>query len=208
MNAAHATARRSPARRFCRRIATALLLSWCVAVGAPQRASEQDVEAAYLVNFLRYTQWPEHSFATPTSPYVLTVVGSAEIASSVRAVAQAAGPIDGRPIEVRWMGNAESGVGPAVPARDVADGWRASHLLFIHQSAGSDAERHVVQLAGEPVLTVSDLPGFTAAGGMLELVRASGHVVFDANPAAIRNSGLVVSAKVLKLARSIGGPPA
>jgi len=196
------------ARRSWRRVALVLLLSCCGPTPAQQRVSEQDVEAAYLVNFVRYTQWPQQSFATPTSPFVLTVVGSAEIASSVRAVAKAAGSIDGRAIDVRWIDNTAAGVSPAVPARDVAEGWRESHLVFIHQSAGSDAERHIAQLAGEPVLTVSDLPGFTAAGGMLELVRSSGHIVFDANPAAIRNSGLVVSAKVLKLARSIGGPPA
>ena len=198
----------APSRHSWRRIALVLLLACGAPAAAQPRASEQDVEAAYLVNFVRYTQWPQASFATPTAPFVLTVVGSQEIADRVRAVAGAAGTIDGRRIDVRWMGNAAAGAGPAVPARDVADGWRASHLVFIHQSAGNDAERHVAQLAGEPVLTVSDLPGFTAAGGMLELVKSSGHVVFDANPAAIRNAGLVVSAKVLKLARSIGGPPA
>ncbi len=51
------------------------------------------------------------------------------------------------------------------------------------------------------MLTVSDVPGFAQSGGMLGLVRRSGSIVFEANPVAIRNSRLMLSAKVLKLAR-------
>ena len=64
-----------------------------------------------------------------------------------------------------------------------------------------DAE--LAPLAGQPVLTVGDQAGFNAAGGMIELVSVAGRIVFQANPAAIRNAGLVVSAKVLKLARAV-----
>ena len=52
-----------------------------------------------------------------------------------------------------------------------------------------------------PVLTVSDVPGFAAQGGMLGLVRSGRHMAFEANPDAIRNGGVSLSAKVLKLAR-------
>jgi hypothetical protein len=45
------------------------------------------------------------------------------------------------------------------------------------------------------------VPGFTQSGGMIGLVRRSDSIVFEANPVAIRNSRLMLSAKVLKLAR-------
>ena len=79
---------------------------------------------------------------------------------------------------------------------------RASHLVYFH---GASAELHPKALAdlwGQPVLTVSNSPGFTSAGGMIGLFRSGRNIVFDANPVAIRNSGLQVSAKVLKLARA------
>jgi hypothetical protein len=56
------------------------------------------------------------------------------------------------------------------------------------------------------VLTVSDVPGFAAGGGMLGLVRSGRTLAIEANPDAIRASGISVSAKVLKLARLWGGP--
>lgn len=169
-----------------------------------------DIEAAYLLNFLRYTQWPPERFAGPESPYVLSVVGSPELAARVRAMVATAGRIDGRPVEVRTLASARGSLrAPLDSARD-ADTLRqlrASHLVFFDQRAGAVHPRVLSDLWRYPVLTVSNQSGFTESGGMLGLFPASGRVVFEANPAAIRNSGLVVSAKVLKLARSRARTP-
>lgn len=165
---------------------------------------EVEVEAAYLVNFLRYTQWPDGSFEGPRSPYVVTVVGSERAAASVRAVAAAAGNIEGRAIEVRWLPDGRGS--RALPFDSQQDAQartalRGSHLVFFHRSAGRVHPQVMSDLAKQPVLTVSDTEGFTGGGGMLGLVRVGQRIIFEANPGAIRSSGLLVSAKVLKLAR-------
>jgi hypothetical protein len=73
--------------------------------------------------------------------------------------------------------------------------------VFFHRSAGRVHPQVLSDLARLPVLTVSDTDAFIANGGMLGLVRLDRRIVFEANPGAIRNAGLMVSAKVLKLAR-------
>ena len=166
---------------------------------------EVEVEAAYLVNFLRYTQWPSTSFTGPNSPYIVTVVGSQQAADSVRAVAAAAAGIEGRAIEVRWLARARGSRDvPFDSALDVQarDQLRASHLVFFHRSSGPVHPQVLTDLASRPVLTVSDNDDFTVQGGMLGLVRSDRRIVFQANTSAIRGSGLLVSAKVLKLARA------
>jgi hypothetical protein len=184
-----------------------LLLGWAMQpamAGDGRVPRATDVEAAYLVNFLRYTQWPEHCFASPDAPIVLTVVGPSEVAERVRAVAAAAGPIDGRVIEVRSLasprGSLEAPLG-SERDREAAEQMRASHLVFFHDGSPALHPRVLADLWGQPVLTVGTARGFTARGGMLGLFRSGGSVRFEANPGAIRKSGLVVSAKVLKLAR-------
>jgi hypothetical protein len=177
-----------------------------VAVAAAQRPQpgEAEIEAAYLVNFLRYTQWPQSSFENASSPYVITVVGAERIADGVRAVALAAGNIEGRGIEVRWLPDARgSRAAPFDSAQDTQAraALRGSHLVFFHQSAGRVHPQVLSDLSHTPVLTVSDTDGFTGSGGMLGLVRVDRRIVFEANPGAIRNASLLVSAKVLKLAR-------
>jgi hypothetical protein len=165
---------------------------------------EEEVEAAYLVNFLRYTQWPASSFESPSSPYVICVVGSERSYAAVRAVAAAAGALEGRAIEVRWVRAARgsrSAPFDSAEDHDARSQLRGSHLVFFHRSAGRVHPQVVADLASLPVLTVSDTDAFIAKGGMLGLVRLDRRIVFEANPGAIRNAGLVVSAKVLKLAR-------
>jgi hypothetical protein len=187
-----------------------LLLACLIPAGAawaqaPHAPGEVEVEAAYLVNFLRYTQWPTTSFGAPASPFVVTVVGSEQAAASVRAVATAAGSIDGRPIEVRWL---PQGRGTrATPFDSPQDqearaALRNSHLVFFHRSAGRVHPQVLTDLAGAPVLTVSDNDDFTSQGGMLGLLRSDRRILFQANTSSIRNAGLLVSAKVLKLARA------
>lgn len=170
--------------------------------------SEAQVQAAYLVNFLRYTEWPARSFDSPDAPYVIAVIGDVGVADSVRAVAGAAARINGRTIEVRWIPGARgSRAAPFDSEQDRENllQLRRSHLVFFHASAGAIPSKALSDLWGQPVLTVSDVPDFTRAGGMIGLVRTSGHIVFQANPVAIRSAHLMLSAKVLKLARLTAG---
>jgi hypothetical protein len=192
------------------RVAMLLVLATAFAATAqtetePESTAELQVEAAFLVNFVRYSDWPPQRFDGPASPYVVTVLGSQEATAALGAVAAAAGDIQGRRIVVRRLdfprdaGMAQRG---AATAR-----LRDSHLVFIHHSANA-APRDVLRLlAGAPVLTVSDVPGFAANGGMLGLVRSGRRLAFEANPAAIQAANLAVSAKVLKLARIRGRAP-
>jgi hypothetical protein len=174
---------------------------------APARAqdepqSELQVEAAFLVNFLRYTQWPPDRFGNPADPLVITVVGDEQAATTLRRLTEVVVPIDGRRIEVQRLEfpqGADATVRTAISER-----LRHSHLVFVHDS--DEPLEHILDdLSGQPVLTVGDGRDFARQGGMLGLQRRGGRIVFEANPEAIRNARLVLSAKVLKLARLVKG---
>jgi hypothetical protein len=93
------------------------------------------------------------------------------------------------------------------PGRGRASARRAlhgAHAVFIEAQAWPGATAWLDEFVGQPVLTVGDAPGFARDGGMLGLVQQGSRIVFDANPTAIRVSGLQVSSKVLKLARIVG----
>lgn len=201
---APATDFRSAWRRARAAFAALLLCAASVAAAQEREAGDErelQVEAAFLVNFVRYTDWPPGRFASPGAPYVAIVVGSERDAALVAAVAGAAGAIDGRRIAVRRADPAE--------VRRQAGGraLQGGHLVFVRADAGVSCERVRRLLDGAPVLTVGDAPGCAAEGGMLGLVRVERHLAFEANPSAIRAAGLAVSAKVLKLARLRGDAP-
>lgn len=166
-------------------------------VAAAGRAPTVAVEAAFLVNFMRFTQWPADRLPADDNPYIVAVVGSDTAADTIRTVASAADAIQGHPIAV-----------VDVDPRDVErrqakalEVLRGSHLVFV-QSNDSDVRRQVFDtLDGSAVLTVGDTPDFAARGGMLGLVRSGSHLALEANPDEIQAAGVQVSAKVLKLAR-------
>jgi hypothetical protein len=186
-----------------------LALAFAFALAAPVRAqeaasaSEAQVEAAFLVNFVRYTDWPEDGMqGVADRPYVITVVGHAEVARNLERLAGVVAPVRGRRIEVRQLEFPE-GADATVRAA-ISERLRRSHLVYVHETR-EPMEAILGELSGQPVLTVSDREGFAQAGGMLGLERRGGRIVFEANPAAIRNARLVVSAKVLKLATLVDG---
>lgn len=166
-------------------------------VQAQEGSQALQVEAAFLVNFVRFTQWPPNRFNNTDTPYVIAVVGGDDVAQTVRTVANAAGNIQGRDIAVVRVDPADV-EGRQKQALDIV---RGSHLVFV-RSSDADVRRQVLAaVAGTPVLTVGDEPEFAARGGMLGLVRAGDHLAFEANPEQIQAAGVQLSAKVLKLAR-------
>jgi hypothetical protein len=196
------TRRKAPVAAPVRwRAAIAVAVALCAALGGTRGALADDerelqVEAAFLVNFVRYTDWPPGRLGPPGAPYVVSVLGSEDDARDVADVASAAGTIGGRRIEVQR-------VDPDRLSRSAAKVRRlqASHVVFVRADSGVRCATVRSLLGGAPVLTVGDATGCAATGGMFGLVRVDRHLAFEANPDEIHAAGLAVSAKVLKLAR-------
>jgi hypothetical protein len=201
----HARARRSGRGAWRRWVATLALVASLACPASAQETSaalETEVEAAFLVNFLRYTDWPPERALPPGEPLVITVVGHEAMAAALVRLADVVPPVRGRRIHVQQLEFPEGA--DATVRTSLSDRLRGSHLVFVHHSR-EPVDAILGDLSGQPVLTVSDQPGFVAGGGMLGLRRLGSRIVFEANPAAIRNARLVVSAKVLKLARIVEG---
>jgi hypothetical protein len=83
-------------------------------------------------------------------------------------------------------------VGPPFTACDV---------IYMHSSFVD--WRRLLNAQRTPALTVGDVPGFLAAGGMIELLIDNDSVRFDVNLAALREQRIRLPAQVLKLARQV-----
>lgn len=175
-----------------------------VPVSAAEAAAVEPAElkAAFLVNFARYTEWPASRFEHAASPLVVAVIGDPEVAEELAEIAERTDSIGGHPLEVRAM------------RLSPPESWRRSrmleelrevHVVYLGPEAADGARELLRDLGGVPVLTVGDVPGFAADGGMIGLRRDRRRLEFDANPEAIKAGGVAVSARVLKLARIVSG---
>ena len=191
-----------PARRprSALRAAVALVAALCAARAADSQptlvAESEDeraaaIKAAFVLNFARYATWPADRFARPDSPIVARVLGDPLVAEALTQLAARAGEVSGRHLVV------------ATSANGLADG-ESPHLVYIgHYTPAEDVPALVDELAGAGVLTVGDVDDFAHLGGMLGLVLEGNRILFDANVAALSESGIGISARVLKLARYI-----
>lgn len=187
-----------------------LVVLFCLAValvaGMPGRAARTDIESvyeAYVINFVRYTRWPDSG--TAGTPYVIAVLGSPESAASLRELAALSGPIDGHPLVVRSLT-----LNAIAPARDQAtkalrDGLDDARVIYVAPSHRGWNDAAIGAVANRPVLTVGVGGAFVAQGGMLGLFEHDGRVNFSANDSAIKAASIDVSARVLMLARQ--APP-
>lgn len=171
------------------------------------------IKAAYVLNFLKYAQWPKGSFPEDdaTSPIVMTVVGEDPLIRRMLSQSLENARIGDRTVKVSYdslptlssSADAEARKAYERQIEELATTLRRSHAVFVCQQESSAAGPLLKAIADAPILTLSDEENFAEQGGMLALTIRDNRVVFDANPAVIRRAGLQISAQVLRLARIV-----
>jgi hypothetical protein len=149
-----------------------------------QEVTGPALKAAFLFNFVKFTQWPEGTLpeAAPVRMCVLQdpAVGNA-LAQAVRG---------------RSVRGHEIRVSEPAPT----DTLRDCHVLYV--SGARPAVQQVVALVGDaPVLTVSDVRAFSEIGGIAQLHVQQGQLRFAVAVDTARRSGLQISSRLLALSR-------
>jgi hypothetical protein len=168
-------------------LAAAILVAWSTVAAADDAAiDEYKVKAAYLYNLTKFVTWPDSSFSDRTS-FVITVLG-----------ADPFGPT----IDQLLADRTAVGRNIRLEHEDTVQHLHRCQILFISRSLQPEVETILAQVAGRPVLTVSDMAGFEDKGGIFTFYLEGPNVRFDINQNAAHKAGLQVSAKLLSLAKT------
>jgi hypothetical protein len=158
-------------------------------VAVAQTVPANAVKAAYLTKFAPFVDWPKTS-EPADAPFVICVAGGDPFGDVLDRVA-ARQKIGSHPIVIRHLKAFEPGC----------------KVLY----ASPSAEKSVAQIfdpaANAPVLTVSDSDSDGGTHGIICFVRDKSHVRFDIDAGAARQHGLVMSSKLLDLARKVVNAP-
>lgn len=161
-------------------------------LGAPAASiaqPEQNVKAAFVFNFVRFTEWPAPRLPARDSPLSLCVWSNdARLSESMKALA-------GRPVDARTF---------RVFDVDRPDELGKCHALFIADaSPGGPVAAWLRKAESLGVLTIGDSDGFAASGGMIGLVSDGSRMRFDINDKAVKRSGLKLGSQLYQLGRSV-----
>ena len=83
-------------------------------------------------------------------------------------------------------------------------GLASCHAVLIGAVDRKQLDALLARTAGRPVLTIADTPGAASAGVIINFYAEDDHVKYEINVRAADDSGLVLRAKLLKLARIVG----
>jgi hypothetical protein len=163
-----------------------------LAVGAlPTRAgdsrlSEYQVKALDLFNFTKFVDWPAGSFADDRSPFGICVLGDDPFGKFLDQILEGE-QINGRKLAIQRL-------------RRVAEP-KSCQILFV---SGSEKEvARTLASLGPGVLTVGEGEAFRRAGGVITFVLENRRVRFDINQRAAGSARLVISSRLLKVARTV-----
>ncbi len=159
------------------------------AKGDPQtlHASQSDVEAAYLYDFAKFVHWPGEAHLTVMN---ICILGHDPFGSSLDRI------VRGERIDNHTL---------TVTRLNEMSGSYSCAMVFIASSEEPRLTEEMLVLAGSPVMTVSDMPGFMERGGMIQFVLKDDRVRFKVNLNATNKCGLKVSSQLLKVAEAVEG---
>ena len=159
--------------------ASLTLLNPCAAAELP----EYRLKAAYLYNFAQFTSWP------------------ADVGKTLRLCTYGSDPfgveLDG--LEDKPVGDRTLRLQRQVRLEDVA----VCQVLYVSRGAMAALPAVQREIAGRPVLLVTDSPGAARRGAMLNMTVAQNRVTFEANRRAAGDAALDLSFRLLRLATEV-----
>jgi hypothetical protein len=152
------------------------------------QSKEYQVKAAFLYNFAQFVSWPETAFTNADEPFQIGILGEnpfgGDLNETVRGEA-----IHGHRIAIVESRRAES----------LAD----CQIVFISKAEAAHAADVFSKLGSKPILTVSEISGFTRHGGVINFYRDGSKVRFEINPDAAEKNSLKLGSELLSVGKII-----
>lgn len=154
--------------------------------GLARSATDYEVKAAYLYNFIKFVHWDRSAHAE-AEELNLCVLGKHPFRDILR-------PLSSRKIQKRKLNltylTENSGLGEC-------------QVLFVSSSEKKQLQEILKAADDKRILTVSDIKGFIREGGVIGFVSVGNVIRFEVNLGAARKASIHLSSKLLELAEEV-----
>ena len=148
---------------------------------------EYKLKAAFILNFSKFTNWPENAFSEESKFFQVCIVGQDPFGLTIAGLESK--ELSGRRVQLNYP--------------DLQDGLESCHAVFIGKSEEQNIEQILYNIDGLPILTISDIENFAEQGGMFEFIRIEKKLSFIINNQQASSNGLQVSSALLNLAAKV-----
>lgn len=158
---------------------------------ADDRAGEISVKAAIAHKIAKFVTWPDGRFEGDNRFLRICVLGDQVTVDAFNVVANR--PIHGRDLRVTLAPD------PLLVAA-------SCDVLYLGEGDERESVDWLASVAGQPVLTFGESGRYGGEGSIVRMTVRRNRVSFSINLEANENTGLRISAQLLQLAASVGGP--
>lgn len=163
------------------------------ATAAPPAASEYEVKAAFLYNFIKFVEWPAKAFPSQNSPIIIGVLADDD------PFAGSKGNLLDQTVEGKLINDRKI----VVQHSNRLGNLKNCQLLFISKSERNHLKEIFAGINGMNILTVGETDNFCQSGGMINFIMQEGKVRFEINVQAAEKADLKISSKLLSVAKIV-----
>jgi hypothetical protein len=156
--------------------------------GQADRASENQIKAAYLYQFGSFVEWPPRAFAGPDKPLTIGVIGADAIADELEQVVSRR-TVQARPVAVRKLQAGESLTG--------------LHVLFVGRAEAAQLGDILSSAKEQALLVVTESDDALSQGSVINFVAVGNKVRFDVALRQAERRQLKISSRLLGVARRV-----
>jgi hypothetical protein len=160
----------------------------CQGAGSDTTSRENPIKAAFLFNFARFIDWPQHAFSASEN-LVIAVAGSPAMLSILTDIAKEERVSD-RKVSVMTVQSM------ATPPK--------CHILYVSASLDGASATTLLSRVRQPgVLTVGDSANFISTGGIIRFYLVDRKIHFEIGVDRAARAGLRIGSQLLRLGRII-----
>jgi hypothetical protein len=165
---------------------TSLVLSYfSFELFAEEHQGEENLlKAVFIYNFAKFTRWPDEVWNEKGPSLQICTIGYDPLAKALLR-------LHGRTLREHPVN---------IELKENTAQLNSCHVLYVANTVTHEAIEITQTLGSMPILTISEMPNFSESGGMIELYHSDGRIRFKINLQIIREAGLDLSSRLLKLA--------
>jgi hypothetical protein len=179
---------------------------------APIQSREHQIKAAFLYNFVQFTDWPAGKLAEPNT-ITIGLLGEHPFGDAFDPVKNKT--VKNKRLNIKNLGRFRKSFPQSREGHQTVDDagklefvnyieqLRKCHVLFICDSERENFKAIIDAVKGYGVLTVGETADFLDFNGIITFIPGTEKAVFEVNQKVCEQEGLKISSKVLRLARKV-----
>jgi len=172
------------------------ILLWHPSDALSASSKEFQVKMGFILNFLKFVEWPESAADEENQPLLVGVVGSVPMQEGTTEIPNQV--VNGRRIAVtvlhQWQRDASD-----VQTKLVEH----CEALYYAGTEETTIESLLASVTERPVLTIGESGSFLKKGGIFNFVIEGGKVRFEVSQKNAKKSALTIRSQLLRLARKV-----